>query len=185
MGHHCVLFVRLEELTLLHMDCAVQMHKYNCKCVTTVMDYIHGFCNSYYLPLWTVLSYHPASPSPLLWPKLLHQSVLVVTLCTYAGVKWSVGLSVVIVKIARFWHLGTWAALSITNQLKSVTNWLECASNHYAQLTDVTNSVLLSAIVAMPIDCTHQLAAKHTLSITIVLSESPFSLISPQYLHSV
>ena len=40
--------------------------------------------------------------------------------------------------------------VSITNQSKSVTNWLECASNHQAWSTNVIHSALLSAIVANP-----------------------------------
>ena len=48
--------------------------------------------------------------------------------------------------------------VSITNQSKSVKNWLECASNHLAQSTSITNSIfiILLAIVATPIDHTHQ-----------------------------
>ena len=60
-----------------------------------------------------------------------------------------IGLSV---KIARSRHLGTRAARKRNSQLESATNWLEYALNHLARSTNVTNSILLLAIVAMPID---------------------------------
>ena len=41
-----------------------------------------------------------------------------------------------------------------------MTNWLECASNHYAQSTNVTNSIFLSDIIATPIDRAHYWAGR-------------------------
>ena len=40
--------------------------------------------------------------------------------------------------------------------LKSVKKWLEYASNHLAQSTNITNSVFLLVIVVTPIDHAHQ-----------------------------
>ena len=67
-----------------------------------------------------------------------------------------IGLSVVVTtNIARSQHLGTWAAHKHNQSVKSATNWVEYTLNRLAQCTNITNGILLLAIVATPMDHAH------------------------------
>ena len=75
----------------------------------------------------------------------------------------SVSLSVVTTKIARSRNLGVWATCKHNQSVEISENWLDSAFNRLARAMNVTNSVCLLTIVAMPIDCAH-CTAGHVLS---------------------
>ena len=66
--------------------------------------------------------------------------------------------SVVIVvnkKVARSQHLGSLQLVITTDLLNLAKHWPHCASNRVAWPTRITNSIILLAIVATPLNCAY------------------------------
>ena len=67
-------------------------------------------------------------------------------------------------------------------QLISVTsrnqqkNWLECASNRLVRSTNITNSVIVLAIIATPIDCAHYFLLMCTAGLVEIINIACLSL---------
>ena len=98
----------------------------------------------------------PLSPSQLdetlesfkyYYPARMHRSkVICLSVCLLSSPR----------KLSDLYMQASEQLISITNQSKSVKNWLECVSTCLAQSTNVTNIIVLLAIIATPINRAHQ-----------------------------